>query len=487
MYRLLLILIVGVFVTGPGFVPDAEGADGLPAMTAHFPLNEGRGTVVADVISGVKGEVKNSDDTAWISSPAGIALKLDGIDQRVIVPNSPGFDFSDESFSVSFHVRWKENSTPHHQHFICKGDYDLGMPGETGKRWEINIRDRGLSFILDDSVNKSEIRVDGDTILKSEWVHVVAIRDSAAKKMKLYLNGEFQASNDPANERVNGTDTTGSISNPRELVIADSSRRDNALEGELTDVRIFRAALADSQVAALAKQSASANSTPSMTAHFPLDEGRGEVITDVIGGLKGSLVNVDATTAWISGKIRGALDLDGANDRIFIPHSPALDFADESFTVSFWMRWPEDYPVGSEHIICKGDYSSVEPGETGRRWELYIAQRENMTFVIDDDVESSRLKVPLDPYITGEWVHVAMVRDTGQKQLKLYANGVLQQTIDPDNLSSNGIDRTGSISNPQRLTFGDAHLLDNPFAGDLDDLRIFRLALTDEQIAAMAK
>jgi len=463
-------------------------------MTAHFPLNEGKGTVVADLINGTTGKLMNADDTAWSSSPKGLALKLDGIDQRVVVPNSPGFDFSDESFSVSFHVRWKKNSTPHHQHFICKGDYEASIPGETGKRWEMNIRARGFSFILDDNTNKSELRVAGETILKGDWVHVVAIRDRKAKQMKLYFNGKLQESNDPNNDRYNGTDQTGSISNPRELVIADSSRRDNALEGEIADVRIFRSALTESQIAAVAELRASADANlnkakqlPPMTAHFPLDEGKGIVVTDVIGGLNGTLINVDPATAWISGKLGGALHLDGANDRIFIPHNPAFDFSEESFSVSFLLRWPKDFSPSSEHIICKGDYSAGAPNQTGKRWELYIANHENMTFVIDDDDVASRLKVRIDPFITGDWVHVVMVRDTEQKQLKLYADGVLLKSIEPGNFSSNGIDRTGNISNPQRLTIGDAYLCDNPTEGGLDDLRIFRLALTDEQIADLGE
>jgi hypothetical protein len=69
--------------------------------------------------------------------------------------------------------------------------------------------------------------------------------------------------------------------------------------------------------------------------------------------------------------------------------------------------------------------------------------------------------------------------------LRLYADGVLQESIDSDHPRSNGIDITGSISNPQRLTIGDAFVLDAPFEGDLDDIRIFRIALTQQQIAAI--
>ena len=48
------------------------------------------------------------------------------------------------------------------------------------------------------------------------------------------------------------------------------------------------------------------------------------------------------------------------------------------------MRWPKDHSPGSEHILCKGDYSSTTPDQTGKRWELYVANHKNLTFVVDD-------------------------------------------------------------------------------------------------------
>ena len=466
----------------------------LPPMTAHFPLNEGEGTVITDLVSGATGKLENANDSVWSSSPKGMALKLDGIDQRVVIPNSPGFDFSDESFSVSFHVRWKKNSTVHHQHFICKGDYDTAMEGETGKRWEMNIRSRGFIFILDDGTNKSELQVAGDTILKGDWVHVVAIRDRKTKTMKLYFNGKLQKSNDPQNDRVNGTDTTGSISNPRELVIADSSRRDNAFEGEIADVRIFRAALTESQVLGVAKLRASAAANPEkakplppMTAHFPLDETQGTAVKDVVNNVTGSLKNADPATAWTPGVLGGALYLDGIDDRVIVPNHPAYDMADESFSVSFLIRWPQGgISPHAEHVLTKGDYASAAPGETGKRWEIIFISR-GMCFNVDDAINKSQIGVASDEIFKGDWVHVVAVRDTTEKRLKLYINGELRPSIDPESYHYDGIDKTGSISNPRDLFIGDASRRDNPLKGELDDIRIYRSALSMHQVAALTK
>ena len=224
---------------------------------------------------------------------------------------------------------------------------------------------------------------------------------------------------------------------------------------------------------------------PEVAAHFSFDEGSGMAVTESVSGTQGELVNVDPDLAWIEGKVGGAIRLDGANDRIFVPHNDAFDFGDEDFTVTWWMRWPEGALPSNARFFTKGDYDASQEGQTGKRWELFIANHENMTFVVDDAEVSSRLKVKIDPFITGEWVHAAAVRDTKNDQLKLYANGVLQESIDPEAPKSNGIDETGSITNPQRLTIGDAYVLDAPYMGDMDEVRIYRAALSNEQIAAL--
>jgi len=240
------------------------------------------------------------------------------------------------------------------------------------------------------------------------------------------------------------------------------------------------------------KQSADPGSKleiPPMEVYFPLDGGTGDIVREEIKGLNGTLkgmqTKAETEAAWISSKLGGALHLDGKNDRILVPHNPAFDFKNEDFSVSLFMRWKKGVLPHSQHIITKGDYHSASPDQTGKRWEMYMSSG-GVCFIIDDDVNKSQIRVPLDIFITGEWVHVVALRDTRNKQLRLYANGMLQQSTNPDKPSTNGTDITGDISNPQRLTIGDAYLLDNPFPGDLDDLRIFRSVLTEKQIIDLA-
>ena len=367
--------------------------------------------------------------------------------------------------------------------------------------------------VVDDDENKSQIGVSGDNILTGDWVHIVAVRDTRDKQLKLYVDGVLQPSFDPESHHYDGIDRTGSISNPRELFIGDASRRDNPFAGEMDDIRLYRSALTNNQVAALAKKlkpamkeankiasistatkpkkvaSAPARAPrpfakPTLLAHWPLDDKKGTIVKEVVGGHDGELTNSETSIAWISGPRDGALALDGKNDRIFVPNDLAFDFAEESFTVAFWMRWKKGTAPHSQHFITKGDYHSAAPDQTGRRWELFVS-KSSMCFTIDDDVTASRLQVPLEPFISGQWVHVVAIRDIEKKQLRLYADGVALPPLQPEKAAVNGTDQTGDISNPQRLTIGDAYLCDNPFPGDMDDIRIYLGVLSDEQIAAL--
>ena len=108
-------------------------------------------------------------------------------------------------------------------------------------------------------------------------------------------------------------------------------------------------------------------------------------------------------------------------------------------------------------------------------------------FHIDDDVTKSQIGVAADKIYRGDWVHVVAVRDTTDKMLKLYFDGVLQPSIDPSSHHYDGVDRTGSISNPRELFIGDASRRDNPFKGELDDIRIDRSPLSMHQVAALSK
>jgi len=221
---------------------------------------------------------------------------------------------------------------------------------------------------------------------------------------------------------------------------------------------------------------------PEMVAHWPMDEGAGTVAADVVGGNDGTLVG--GVTWCADGALGGAVsfdDIDGS--RIEVPHSDAIDFGDESFSVSLWIRYPEgvDLEGNIDRWIIKGTHAAPR---SGKRYELFhksdVEYSQRIRFVIDDGIVKSRLEVDPWPFITGDWVNVVAVRDTINRQLLLYANGVKSDVVEG---GDTGVDSAGDISSGEPLWIGEStDETATAMLGDIDDLRIFDGALTEDEI-----
>jgi hypothetical protein len=487
-----------------GVALDSGGRAAIPPMTAHFPLDDRQGAVVTEAVRGLRGELTNADPAlAWIAGVVGGALQLDGRAGRVVVPHHEAFDFGDESFSISFWMRWPRGLLPGHQRLLTKGDYDPAYPGETGRRYELSIGSGSLGFTIADHVVESRIRVPLAPFLTGAWVHVAAVRDRPAGRLKLFANGVLLPTSSPGNPAADGTDRTGSIANRRALYLGDSTRENAPYPGALDDLRFFRRALTDPQVAALAAgvpvvekeeskapaarvAAAPASQLPAMTAHFPLTDGVGTVVKDLIHGVKGVLENADPDTAWTSSDRGLALGLDGVNDRVIVPHSPGFDFQDESFSVAFHLRWTKRAAPRREHILYKGDDDASRPGKTAKRWEISLSPG-GLSFIVHDGVRRAQIEVPHATIPAGHWCHIVAVRDAKEKRLKLLIDGKLQPPTAPESDLSNGMDQTGDLSNPKELIIGGSSRRDEPFKGELADLRIYRSALNESQAIAIAR
>ncbi|MFI5937922.1 LamG-like jellyroll fold domain-containing protein [Actinoplanes sp. NPDC051494] len=79
----------------------------------------------------------------------------------------------------------------------------------------------------------------------------------------------------------------------------------------------------------------------------------------------------------------------------------------------------------------------------------------------------------------GQWTHLAGVYDTAGARMKLYVNGVLQSTT----AATGGWNATGSYV-VGRGKWAGAN--SNPWAGGIDDVRIYGAALTGDQVADLA-
>ncbi len=183
------------------------------------------------------------------------------------------------------------------------------------------------------------------------------------------------------------------------------------------------------------------------------DEGSGTVAHDTSGNSNDGTFNGDPQ--WVSGFIGGALEFDGVDDYVAIGD---LDLTG-SFTLTCWMR-PSSLPGGWHSVVIKeDDYgiefngSTLEGGTWPNGWHGYV---------------STTISTP------AIWYHAALT----------WNGSDLEMFIDASSVGQN----TGThASNNKPLLFGSWDTSSEFFHGIIDDVRIYNVALSAEEIEALVQ
>lgn len=199
-------------------------------------------------------------------------------------------------------------------------------------------------------------------------------------------------------------------------------------------------------------------------ANWKLDEEEGDVAYDSAGPYDAEL---HGGPVWQpSGGVEGgALQLDGIDDYVSTPF--ILDPAAGSFSVFAWVKSSNKGQV----IISQND-------QTGTRW-------------LWTDPSYGRLITwlmhpPFDPLMSSstitddQWHHVGLVYDFDTLLRRLYVDGV---KVAQDTNPSGGVGSSGGLYFGGEKTLGAGTFL----SGLTDDVRIYNVALSAEEIAALAQ
>lgn len=212
-------------------------------------------------------------------------------------------------------------------------------------------------------------------------------------------------------------------------------------------------------------------SSPSLQVCLKLDESSGDVAFDSSeNGRDGTLYGVPI---WQSGggKFAGALQFDGTNDYIEIANYRGVT-GSHSRTVGAWIKIDG---------AASGDIISWGADTAGKRWSLGFVGRGGAVGVKVADGSILATTSVID----GNWHHVAgVLADDGSADLdeiQLYVDGRVET---PGSIPSQQID-TAIGDNVKIGTFDDG--LGRYFAGLIDDIVIFDVALTGTQIARLCR
>ena len=157
----------------------------------------------------------------------------------------------------------------------------------------------------------------------------------------------------------------------------------------------------------------------------------------------------------------GSVQFDGSGDYLEIPNSSDLEFGNNSFTIEAWL-----YPVASGGSIFNIFYNK------GVGLQCYWKSNTNKIEVYADSNNTSNydilnsLNTPSGSIISGQWAHIAIVRNINVFQI--YLNGIA---------SGSSITNSASIgSNSNGVTIGDykPDLSNYEFNGHISNLRVLK-------------
>jgi len=206
-------------------------------------------------------------------------------------------------------------------------------------------------------------------------------------------------------------------------------------------------------------------SDPNLVGWWKFDEGTDVIVID--GSGHGNHGTLKGDPQWVVGHDADALEFDGVDDYVEVPHADILT-VDTEVTVMAWIyaqRHEGPPPEDFQGIISKGNST--------RSYSLYTQAAGTLHFSTTSDGayvgSSSAEQVPLN-----EWVHVAAMVSGGQQLY--YING------EPAGEGGNGITLPGMADTDNVVIGRTQEGATRSFLGMIDDARIYNKALTQDEI-----
>ncbi|TDE21965.1 LamG domain-containing protein [Actinomadura sp. 6K520] len=424
---------------------------------ARFTMDEGAGsTAVASTGPGRPARLHGSA-TLGDAGRNGTALTLDGIDDYAestlpIVDNS-------ESFTVSV---WAKPTQRKQGDLLAQAGtlqqgFNLGMQpdGEAIFEWPTLDNENGSPW---------QQAMDDVPLPLGQWSHLIGVYDKTAGQMRLYVNGDLQASaNGVTPMRTHGP-----------LQIGRSLYNGNFVAywpGSIDDVQVFTQPLSDAQAQQLYGGTVAAGT--GLVAHWNMDEAMGKSRVYSPAAPFTATVHNGAVLG-AEGQADGALRLDNTAHQYAATERPVVNTL-RSFTVSAWLKADgsatsptRNFTAVSARGASKSGFYLKYVEETGR-W--VFARPAHDSAELGWYQATSR-----DPAQTDEWTHVVGVWDAVANRLRIYVNG--EKGTDSAVVTSRWL-ATGGLEIGHSQWGGNA--VDH-WAGLIDDVRVYDRIVSKQEV-----
>lgn len=314
------------------------------------------------------------------------------------------------------------------------------------------------------------VRTTNDISLNG-WHHIVATHDGAGYTgVKIYVDGvsvPLTVSNAGSPTDITWTDTRMSIG-------ADEGA--SPLDGQADDVKIYNYARTPAQIAWEYNQG-------KPVAYYKFDECQGTVINDwsqnsnggfngrngtlTIGGsgnnqTVGTCSSGVSTEAWnngTTGKFNASMSFGGTDDYVNVPGS----FLYDEQTISFWAK--ADWTTAAGIPLSSLQWTS--PDHDGFRFELL---NDNLVTMIYNNAY-------------GEYTYSHALTGSDWHQFTLTWTGTVTKSYVDGKMVDSATRTNGFAAIPGDMDIGRYNYMDNGyFTGQVDEVKIFNYAMTDEQV-----
>ena len=206
----------------------------------------------------------------------------------------------------------------------------------------------------------------------------------------------------------------------------------------------------------------------------PLNEGEGKELNLTVAG-KARKVKLEKGLAWDAGHVSAKAFRSQPGGTLELADVGDYD-KNQGFSYGAWVKIPKSPATGSI-------FARMDEGNEHRGWDVWIENNRVASHIINkwpSDALKVATKNPIKPE---EWTHVFVTYDGSAKAagLKIYVNGVVQQTAVQADVLKNTTKTTTPLKIAQRST---GSRIDNL---GLQDLRIYSRTLTAPEVAVLAK
>lgn len=332
----------------------------------------------------------------------------------------------------------------------------------------------GLTFTKGYSTTELKVQSSDNVWTANTWQYVTVTwtgGTTASSSVKMYVNGvetSYQTQQDAVG-------SVSADSNGLALGAFSAASCNFAdFDGRMDDIKIYNYARTPQQIVEDMNGGHPTGGSPvgTQVSYWRMDEANGTTAHD--SSISGNSLTL-STASWnLSGKTNTAWNGLGTNWLSRADDSD-LDFAAaDDFSISMWFKSDSaSNPGATEYLMYKAPSGASNGG-----YGIYANTSGQLCFGIDDDNTSfpEDSSCSTSDVYDASWHHLTAIKN-GTTQIQIFIDK-RPQTADTS------ISATGTLANSSTLYVGDKDGADNgdEFNGDLDEVKVYRSALTTEQI-----